>query len=67
MLLIYETFTKIAFVGHAQHVRHQKRIKSNHTFILINTCNIINTHQRNKPVENWYGVKCHQLNRIIKK
>ena len=52
MIVIAKTLTVIPFVDHTQQVRHQTRIKSNHKYILINACNIINAHQWNKPVEN---------------
>ena len=33
----------------------------------MNTCNSINVHQRNKPVENWYIVKYREINKRTKK
>ena len=55
--------TDVTFVGHNQPVRNQPQIKSNYTYNLINTCNIINYSQGNKPVKNWYRVKYRPLNR----
>ena len=62
-----EILINVTFVRSAQQVRQQKRIKINHTCILINACNIINGFQQNKPVENLDGVKCRQLNKRPKK
>ena len=39
------------YVGYNQQVRHQTRIKINHTWNVINVCNSINDCQQNKPVE----------------
>ena len=59
--------TNVTFGGHAWKVKQQTKIKSNQQCILLNTCNSINSHQQNKPVENWDGVKSHQLNKLPKK
>ena len=55
------------FVGHSQEVRHQTEIKINHTYKLINVRNIINSHQWNKPIENWDRTKSCQINKRPKK
>ena len=57
----------VTFVGHAQQVIHQTRIKINHTCKVIKACNLINSHQHNKPVENWYRVKNSQINNFLYK
>ena len=39
-------------------------IQSDNTCILINACNRIISHQRNKPIKNLDGVKYRQLNKL---
>ena len=63
MLLTDKTLNNVTFKSNTQQVIQQTRIKSNHKCNLINTCNRINTHQRNKPVVNHERVKYHQLNK----
>ena len=67
MLVTTKTLTSVAFMGHDQQFRHQTRIKRNHPCILINACNSINAHQRNKPVENWDRVKFSEVNELPNK
>ena len=65
--IISEMLTNVTFVGHTQQFRHQTRIKINNILKLTNACNIINTLQWNGPVENWYKVISHQINKFAKK
>ena len=67
MLLISETLTTVTFLGHRQKIRHQTRIKINHTYNFINACNSKNAQERNAPVENRERVKSLQLNKRPKK
>ena len=50
MLVIAKTLTNVELLGHAQQVRHQTLSKSKYMCNVINTCNSINTHQRNKTI-----------------
>ena len=68
MLVIAKTLTTVKFVGRASNRWETKYgLNVEHTCKLLNTCNIINTHHWNKPAENWYGLKYHQLNKLSKK
>ena len=67
MLLIAKILTNVTFVGHDQPVRHQTRIRINHTCNLIKACKSIKSHQRNTPVEYWDRVKSRKLNKHPKK